>query len=177
MAAPRAGRGPDPSDPLATGLLGAAAIFLALFTTLPLELGVAIALGGVLGAWAARRLGGPDAGVAAGLPALAALGLLAVSAPTTAAAELAAGIGALAFLLWLAAAPSVRPAGALWRAMPTIAPTALILVLAWASELLLPHAPAVLGYGGLLLVAVVLVVAILVGRPDLIDREPEGTTP
>ncbi|HTW55927.1 MAG TPA: hypothetical protein VMG36_05725 [Thermoplasmata archaeon] len=176
MSAPRPSTATDPSDLLATGLLGAAAVFLALFSVLPLVLALAVALGGVAAAAAARRLGGPASGVAAGLPALAALGLLACTAPTTAAAELAAGTGALAFLLWLAASPKVRAAGALRRAIPTIALAALILVLAWSSELLLPHVPAVLGIGGLLLVAVVVTIAVLVGRPELIDREPEATS-
>jgi apolipoprotein N-acyltransferase len=108
------------------------------------------------------------------VPSVVSLGTLAAVAPSTPAADLLGGLSAAALLLWLAGGPESNE-GVLTRSLPTIGLVALILLIAWASVLLLPPSPALLGVGGLLLVSIAILVAILFGRPDLIDREPSAT--
>lgn len=174
---PAAARRPlEATDALATVVLAAAVAFVALFSSLPVEVAVGLGVGLVAASAVARRLTADEPRGVAGAPALAGLGVVAATAPTSAPAELAAGVAALAFLLWLAAAPAVRPAGAVRRSLLSLSFAALVLLLAWSSALLLPPNPASFGIGGALLVAVMIVVAILVGRPELIDREPGASS-
>jgi hypothetical protein len=105
---------------------------------------------------------------------IATLLVLGVSALSTPTSDLLGGLAGLALLLWLAGAPGAGPR-AIARSLSTVGSAALIVMIAWTSALLLPRSPALLGIGAALLVTVVLAVAILLGRPDLIDAEPAAT--
>jgi hypothetical protein len=154
-----------------TALLLAAALLFATATDLPGLVGLSIVGVGVAAGTGMRfRRAGPLGAVAV-VPVLGALAILAATAPSTPVADLFGGASALACLLWLAGGPGSSE-GALGRVVPTIALLGLVLLIAWAGLLLLPHAPALFGVGGLLLVAVTILVAFLIGRPDLIDWEP-----
>ncbi len=156
-------------------LLALAAALLAYLGTLPVLLGVGLALvlsgsGGALRALSHRR-----ARAMAPLPALAALVLGAVASPLGLLPELVAGVAGVAFLAWLADDPT-RPAGGVGRARTTLLVPSLSLGIAWASALLLPSGSASIGVAAGLLVAALVALALLVARPGVIDREPAATS-
>jgi hypothetical protein len=76
----------------------------------------------------------------------------------------------LAFLVWLADDPA-RPAGGARRGLATVAVPALAVGIAWSSTLFLPAGAVPLGVAGGLLALTLALVAFLVGRPSLFDRE------
>jgi len=154
------------------------ALILLVFSTTsryPTLLAVSIALGGVAVGLALRELSALDLlRPFAVLPIVAAFTALATSASSTPTTDLIGGLGGLALLLWMAAGPELGPR-AIGRSLSMIASTGLVLLIAWTSSLLLPRSPALLGIGGALIVAVVITVALLLGRPDLIDAETPAT--
>lgn len=104
------------------------------------------------------------------VPVLLALALEAVTAPVGFGTELVAGLAGLAFLVWLVDDPA-RPAGGAVRGLPEVAIPALALGIAWSSALFLPSGAVPLGVAGALLALTIAAVALLIGRPSLLDRE------
>lgn len=152
---------------------GTAGLF-ATTSGLPLIEGLAVALAGVGGSAVLRpRLDGARSPYAV-VPALGALAVLAAAAPNSPLAELFGGVAALTLLAWLADDPRRSPGGVV-RAAPSLLLVALTLGIAWMSALFLPTGSARVGFGAALLVLVTILVAILLGRPELIDREPPAT--
>ena len=153
-------------------MLLVASIFFALLTDLAWPLSVAVAAASVLtGGFVRTRRA--TRGVAP-LPVLIGLLILATNAPSTTPAELFGGVVPVALLAWVADDPSRAPGG-LARAAPTLLFVLLMLAIAWACAFLLPPGESLIGFGSGLLVAALLLVAVLLGRPDLIDREPAAT--
>lgn len=143
-----------------TVLLGGTACFLGLLGGLPLLLGPAVGALGVTASALWRTYGRGRGGAVALVPALLALVVLALTAPVAASTDLFAGLTGLAFLLWVADDPG-RPAGGGRRAVPTIAPAALALGLAWAITLALAGQPQEVGLAGGLLAAALVLLAVL----------------
>jgi hypothetical protein len=145
-----------------------------LVTDLPWYLAVPLGLGGAFGSVALRRWGGPTGIELAVGPALVGVGALALSSPASPQAALLAGASALAVVIWMSDDPSRSP-GALRRAAPTVFVTVLAFVVAWGSALLLPSTPGELGLAGGLLALSLILIAVLLGWPHLLDREPAAT--
>jgi len=136
---------------------------------LPDFLGPTIGLVGlVLSSLLRRRR--PAGAVFGPLPALAALGAIAVSAPPVPSAELLGGLATLAVLLWLADDPE-RPAGGGRRAAPALAGCGLALGIAWSVVLAVPPPSGAIGVAGAILASIFLLIAYL------IVREAEGPSP
>jgi len=115
-----------------------------------------------------------DLGPVAAVPGLGALGLLAAGAPSSPGPEFFGAIATLALLAWLAEDPRRAPGG-FARAIPLLLVVFLTVAIAWTCAVLLPPGSALVGVGSALLVAATLLLAVLLGRPDLIDREPPAT--
>jgi len=148
--------------------------WLGIASGLPYGAGWIVVLGS-LAAAIGLRLGPRGAGrEGSWLPIVAGLGLLSVLSPLTILAELVAGLGGIAVLLWMADDPDRLPGG-LGRGVSVVALPALAVGVAWASALLLPPGATSIGVGAAVLVAVLGAVAFLLGRPDLFDRD-EATT-
>jgi hypothetical protein len=110
-------------------------------------------------------------------PVPAVVGLLvgALAAPLGALPDLAAGLGGLVLLAWLADDPA-RPVGGIVRAATTLLVPALAVGIAWSSALLLPSSSASFGVAAGLLVFALVALAYLVSRPELFDREEAATS-
>jgi len=138
----------------------------------PIGLGVAaIAVGGSA---ALRRWRGSTLGPFVAAPGLGGLGALAVTAPSAPIAEFLGAVAGLGLLAWLAEDPR-RVGGGFGRATPALLLVFLSVSIAWASAILLPAGEALVGVGAGLLVLATILLAVLLGRPDLIDREPPAT--
>ena len=154
------------------GLAGSAAVALLLGyeSALSPPVGLLIAAAGLAATTAMRA--GPAPGVrefAIG-PLLAALAVVAITAPLSAVSELLAGLGGVAAIVWVVDDPDRAPGG-LARGATTIAIPALAVGIAWSSALLLPGGTLTFGITAALLVLVLAGVAVLLGRPDLFDRD------
>jgi hypothetical protein len=155
-----------PTPPAAGGgyattvLLVAVAAFLGLLGGLPYFLGPAVGVLGGVGSAVLRRRRGRHGGAVVLLPVLGAIAVLVVTAPPGPGSELFAGLTALALLLWLADDPA-RAAGGGRRAVPTLAPAALAVGLAWAITLGLAGASADVGLAGALLATGLVLLAFL----------------
>jgi hypothetical protein len=150
-----------------TVLLAAVAGFLGLLGGLPLFLGPAVAVAGVVGSAVLRRRRRRYGGAVILLPAVVAVAVLVTTAPPDPGSELFAGLTSLALLLWLADDPS-RAAGGGRRAVPTLAPAALAVGLAWAITLGLAGTSEDVGLAGSLLATGLVLLAFLfanLGRP------------
>jgi len=151
-----------------TALFAFAAGLFGLVGGLPGFAGPAVGIGGVVvsSVWRGQRAtrGGWRTAFSVA-PALLAIAVLALTAPPVDAAELFGGLTGLSFLLWLADDPA-RASGGGRRAAPTIALAALAVGLAWAISLSLPTGSAEIGVAAGLLTAAILLLAILLGRPQ-----------
>lgn len=168
---------PRPNLPLGVPALALLAVALGLFGVLaafPFLLGVPIAVAGAGGAFLLRNRGGPRSRAYAFVPPLVGLVLLASNAPSAPSTDLVGGLAAVALLAWLADDPA-RAAGGISRALPSLLLVLVTLGIAWVGAFLLPAGTALIGVGAGLLVVVMILVAVLLGRPDLIDREPPAT--
>jgi hypothetical protein len=153
---------------------GAVAVVMALIGGWPTAVGLGVALGSV--------------GVAAGfslpsvsrirplapLPLLAGFLVLAAGLPSDPAPELLAGVGGVVLLAWIAEDPA-RPAGGALRGAIGWGLPCLAVGLAWISAFLLPPSAAPIGVAGGLLAAVVIALAALFHRPELVTSEPAPT--
>jgi hypothetical protein len=147
----------------------------ATFGTLPLLEGLAVALVAVGLAVAARLVRSSRLRSLAPVPPLLALAVLAVVAVPTPLAALYGGLTALALLLWLADDPDRLPGGPS-RAVGRLVVPVVGFALAWTSSFLLPGSVAPVGAGIALLVAVVVLAALLLRRPELFDRDAAATS-
>jgi hypothetical protein len=170
MSAPTAGVGLRSVRPVSLALLLVSATYLAFLSGFPDGFGPVLAAVAVAFAAGLRVSSHRNIAVYAPVPALAVLVLEVVPAPVGLGTELVAGLAGLAFLVWLADDPS-RPVGGALRSLPTVAVPGLALGIAWSSALFLPAGTVPLGVAGALLALTLAVVAFLVGRPTVFDRE------
>ncbi|HTT73713.1 MAG TPA: hypothetical protein VMG99_06160 [Thermoplasmata archaeon] len=148
----------------------AAAVGLGIDSGFGVVVGVGLALAGGLGTVGLRLA--PDArGRAAAIgPALAALALGAVAAAPSPLAAPIAALGGIGILLWLLDDPD-RPSGGPARGRYVILLPGLAAAIAWAGALVLPAGSIDFGFAAVFLVVTFGLVAVLLGRPDLFDRE------
>jgi hypothetical protein len=128
------------------------------------------AAAGVAGGSYLRWDPSPLARSAAPAPPLAALSVVALLAPRTFLVAGLAAVGSVLFLAWLADDPRRAPGGA-GRAVPTLLTASLLVALAWGSSSLVPAGTATLGVAAGLVILVVVAVALLVARPELMGGE------
>jgi hypothetical protein len=155
-------------------LLAGALVLFASTSTLVWYFGLLVAGAGVAGSGVLRSRVPRISPAPAVVPVLAALVVLAATAPSTPGTDLFGGVAAIALLAWLAEDPGRVPGGVV-RAAPSLLVVVLTLGIAWTSALFLPTGSARIGFGAALLVLVTILVAVLLGRPDLIDAEPPAT--
>ncbi|MGP8078320.1 MAG: hypothetical protein ACLQD8_06905 [Thermoplasmata archaeon] len=163
--------------PVSLVLLAAFGGAMAGFATgadVPWFVGLFLVVAGVGGAAALRTTSGRFGGTVAVVPALGSLVVLSVFAPSTPETDLFGGVAAIALLAWLAEDPRRVPGG-FARGGAALLLVLLTFGIAWASAFLLPPGTSLVGIGAALLVLVTILVAVLLGRPDLIDREPPAT--
>ncbi|HTW39760.1 MAG TPA: hypothetical protein VMF04_02730 [Thermoplasmata archaeon] len=108
------------------------------------------------------------------VPVLVILGTLAAETPVAVVPELLAGVAGVVFAAWLLDDP-LRPAQGLSRGVLIWGTPAVGVGLAWASATLLPSTSAPVGVAGGLLAAALVILAYLVRRPDLFDRDVPAT--
>jgi len=150
-------------------------LWLALGSGLPLLVAGLLLLAALAGAIGLRLWPDPAGRGAAWVPLVVALAVLSVTTPLTFLAELVAGLGGIAVLLFLVDDPDRLPGG-LGRGLSTVALPAVAVGVAWSSALLLPPGTAPIGVAAGVLVFALAVVAFLLGRPDLFDREEAATS-
>jgi hypothetical protein len=158
----------------ALAAVGAVAIVMALIGDWPTDLGIGIALVTVGVATALSLLTDPRLRLLAPLPMLAGFLVLAAGLPSYPAPELLAGVGGVVLLAWIAE-DAARPSGGLLRGAIGWGLPCLAVGLAWVSAFLLPPSAAPVGVAGGLLAAVVIALAWLFHRPEIVTSEPAPT--
>jgi hypothetical protein len=153
---------------------GAVAVALALLGRWPIEIGLGVALASVAIAGGLELAGDGRHRSIAPVPMLAGLLLLAAGLPSGPAPELLAGVGGVVLLAWIAEDPA-RPAGGALRGAVGWGLPGLAVGLAWVSSFLLPPSSAPIGVAGGLLAAVVIALAALFHRPEIVTTEPAPT--
>lgn len=108
------------------------------------------------------------------VPVLLVLGFLALSAGVGALELLIVGLAGATFVAWLTDDPYRPPSGAGRGALLWLLPT-LGVTTAWASLFLLPRSSSSVGIAGGLVAGALAVLAYLLSRPDLFDRETTAT--
>jgi len=141
-----------------------------LLTSFPWFLSLPIGGAGAVGAIVLRARSAGRQTDAAVLVVLLTLGILALGAPYTWSAGLLGGLVVLALLLWIADEPG-RVANGARRALTGIGVVTLAFGVAWLSAFLLPSTHASVGVVAGFLVAVILLASVLLGQPELIERE------
>jgi len=170
MIAPEIGSRPGRAVGPTFALLAAGLVGFALLGTLPLVGGILVALGGVAAAAGLRMSGWRGAHAYAPIAPLVSLGILAVAAAPTAIPALYGGAAALAYLLWLSEDPD-RLAGGPGRAAGRLLVPGIGLALAWTSSFLLPGGVATVGIAAAFLGGVLVLVALLLRAPVLLERD------
>ena len=155
-------------------LLAVAALAVAYGSSLPIAASLLIAAAGVAAGVALRALGPPGAREVFPIPVLLAFGALSAVTVVGPLPILLAGLAGVAFVAWLLDDPDRPPAGAVRGAVVWAVP-ALGVGLAWSSSYVLPPTAATLGVASGLAAAALIVLAILVSRPALFDRDPTQT--
>lgn len=125
---------------------------------------VALGVAAVLRAW-----GGRAGATYALVPVFAAVAFGSVVVPVTVLNEVLLGFAAVAALLWLADGPDRTP-GSLRRATDFLLLPAVAFGIALAGSLLLPAGELRLGVASLLLVGALLLIGIVLTRPDALRR-------
>jgi hypothetical protein len=133
-----------------------------------------LVLAGVAAGVALRALRSPAAHDAAPVPVLAGLGIVAAVSPVQPVVELLVGLSGVLFVAWLMDDPS-RPPAAVVRGAVGWTILGMAVAIAWASSFLLPSNAAPLGVAGGLLAVILLVLAYLVRRRDLLDQDLAAT--
>lgn len=149
-------------------LAGALALF-ATGTSIPWYLDLAIAVGVVAVATGVRARAPEPYRSFAVAPVLVALVLLAAVSVADPIPELFGAAASLGVLLWLTADPRESPGG-VGRAGTSLLLVVFVVVIAWASAVALPSRNSVVGLAGGLLVLSLVVLAVFLGRPELLDR-------
>jgi apolipoprotein N-acyltransferase len=108
------------------------------------------------------------------LPVLVLFGILAAETPVGVVPELLAGVAGVVIVAWLLDDP-MRPPDGLRRGWMIWGIPAVGVGLAWASASLLPSTSAPVGIAGGLLAAALVILAYLVRRPELFDRDAPTT--
>jgi hypothetical protein len=162
---------PTPSGALGVAVLVGSLAGFALLTDLPWILALAIAASGAGGSVALRQWGGLRAIDLSAAPALVAIAALALGSPPTPLPSLAAGIVAVAVLVWLADDPRRAP-GSLRRATPTVLAVTFALGIVWGCTLLLARTTADVGVAGALLAISLFLIVVVLGRPRLLEPRP-----
>jgi hypothetical protein len=153
---------------------GAVDTVLALLGRWPTAVGLVVALASVGVAAGLALVADPRLRGVAPVPVLVGLLALAAGLPTGPAPELLAGVGGVVVLGWVAEDPA-RPAGGLLRGAIGWGLPGLAVGLAWVSSFLLPSSAAPIGVAGGLLAAVVIALAALFHRPEIVTAEPAPT--
>lgn len=161
-------------SPVTLAVLVAAATYLGYLSGFPGGWGPILSAGAAALGVGLRTYARPATVAYAPVPVLAAIALEAATSPVGFGTELAAGIAGLAFLAWLADDPA-RPLRGAIRALPTLSVPALALGIAWSSALFVPLGAFPLGAAGGLLALAVGAIAVLVGFPEMFDREEART--
>jgi hypothetical protein len=151
-----------------------ALLVLAYGSDLPLLPALALAILGSAAGLALRASRSSTLYGLAAAPVLLALGILAATTPIAPLPELLAGAAGVVFIAWLTDDPSRPPAGASRGALVWAIP-GLGMGVAWASAFLLPSSAASVGVAGGLLAASLLVLAYVVARPEMFDRDMAST--
>jgi len=157
------------------GLTAVSLLWLALGSGLPDRAGLGLAVAALALGIGCRWTSSPTGREVAWVPSVVVLGILSITTPLTILAELVAGLGGIAVLLWMVDDPDRLPGGVA-RGLPLLALPALAVGVAWSSALLLPPGAAPLGAAAALLAFAVAIVAFFLGRPDLFDREEAATS-
>lgn len=167
---PTAARSFGPSVPI----LAAAVLVVAYGCGLATGEALLLAVLGVATAVGMRSLRHPLLAEVAPLPALVVLGAFAAVTPIAPLPELLVGVAGIAFVVWLVDDP-LRPSAGIIRGAGVWGVPALGVGIAWASTFLLPPSAASLGVAGGLLAGGLILLAYLVGRPEMFDREQAST--
>jgi hypothetical protein len=154
-------------------VVGAAMATFGLVGGLAGVLGPAVGLAGIAASASWRRWRPVSGRSLAVVPALVALGALALTSPAGPSPELFGGVASLAVLLWLADDPS-RPAGGGRRASPALAVCAAGMAIAWVLAVGLPAAPPEIGIAGGLLAFVILLLAVLLEHRGTVRSSGAG---
>ncbi|MFZ0699867.1 MAG: hypothetical protein WAN74_06755 [Thermoplasmata archaeon] len=136
--------------------------------------GIAIAVAGFAAAGALRAFAGRNVRPFEFLPAVAALGYLALVVPTSIVTNLLAGVSALALFVWLVDDPEL-PRGNLRRSGDVLLLPALGLAVALSSSLLIQPGYVYVGVAAGLLVGGLLAVAWVLSHPETFDT-PDAPT-
>lgn len=156
-------------------LTAVATIVLGFAGRLPDDLGLVLAATSIAVAAGMRLALSPLVRELSVVPPIAGLAVVTIAAPITFLAELVAGLGGVALLVWMTDDPD-RPPGGLARGLTTVSIPGLAVGIAWSSGLLLPTGAISFGIAGGLLALVLTAVAFLTGRPELFDREEAATS-
>lgn len=154
--------------------LAAVMLFVAYGSGLPVGPAFAVAVVGLGLGVGLRAVDATDVRATFPVPVVVALGILAVFAGVAPFELLLVGLGGAAFVAWLADDPRRPPSGAVRGASLWLVPL-LGVTLAWASSFLLPSSSAALGVAGGLAAGALVLLAVLLARPDWIERDPAAT--
>ena len=155
-------------------VLAALSLLAAYGSELPLVVGLAVASAGVALGVLLRGIDRAGARATFPVPVLVALGATAVFAGVAPLELLVVGLAGAAFVAWLTDEPSRAPRAVGRGALEWLVPT-LGVALAWASSFLLPRTTASLGVAGGLTAGALALLAYLLTRPDLFDRDAAAT--
>jgi hypothetical protein len=155
-------------------VVGAVGIGLALLGHWPAVVGMAAALVAVGSAGTLELQDNARTRSLAPIPALAGTLFLAAGLPAGAGPDLLAGFAGVVLLAWIAEDPA-RPAGGVVRGAMGWGLPGLAVGLAWVCSFLLPPSSAPIGVAGGLLAAVVIALAVLFHRPEIVTSEPAST--
>ena len=153
---------------------GLVAIVLARVGRWPPELGLGVALAAVVLAGGLGLITDDRFRRLAPVPLLAGLLALTAEVPTGPGFDLLAGAAGVVVLAWIAEDPA-RPAGGAVRGAIGWGLPGLAVGLAWVSSFLLPPAAAPIGVAGGLLAAILILLAWLFERPEMVVSEPAPT--
>lgn len=149
-------------------------LLLAYGSRLPLGPALLLAALGIAFGVALRAARYPLLRDGAMVPVLVVLGVFAAETPIAPIPELFVGVAGVVFVAWLMDDPS-RPPAAVARGAVEWAIPAVGVGVAWTSAFLLPSTAAPVGVAGVLLVSALLLLAYLVRRPDLFERDEAPT--
>jgi hypothetical protein len=153
---------------------GAVSVALAWLGRWPTAIGLGVAVGSVAVAAGLEWSADVRARGVAPVPMIAGLLFLGLGLTSGPATELLAGAGGVVLLAWIAEDPA-RPAGGPVRGVIGWGLPGLAVGLAWVSSFLLPPSAAPIGVAGGLLAAIVIALAALFHRPELVTSEQSPT--
>ena len=147
-----------------------AALALTVVSDWPILIGSLLVAVGVAVGVVVRWEAGPRARALSVVPVLVALVALGARTPVGAVPDGLAGVAGVAVIVWLADDPH-RPRERPSRWFSAWSIPVIGVAIAWASTALLPPTAVPFGVAGGLLAAALIALAVLVRRPDLVDRD------